>query len=67
MMFLAICSVQNVQNDRTDIFGLKISRNMPYGIDSYLPIMIFARFFRRKTCFFFGKLGQVVVRDFKKF
>ena len=51
MVFLTICSVQNVQNDRTDIFGLKISRNMPYGIDSYLSIMIFARIFRRKTRF----------------
>ena len=51
MVFLTICSVQNVQNDRTDIFGLKISRNMPYGIDSYLSIMIFAIFFRRKTRF----------------
>ena len=51
MGFLTICSVQNVQNDRTDIFGLKISRNTPYGINSYLPIMIFVRFVRRKTRF----------------
>ena len=51
MVFLTICSVQNVQNDRTNIFGLKISRNTPYGVNSYLSIMISVRIFRRKTCF----------------
>ena len=38
MVFLTICSVQNVQNDRTNIFGLKIYRNTPYGVTSYLCI-----------------------------
>ncbi len=42
-MFLAIRSVQNVQNNRTNIFGLKISRNTAYGVNSYLSIMISER------------------------
>ncbi len=48
-MFLTICSVQNVQNDRTHILGLKISRNTPYGITSYLYIMILLRIFRKEN------------------
>ena len=52
MVFLAIRSVQNVQNDRTNIFGLKISRNTPYGVTSYLGIMISVRIFRQKSAFY---------------
>jgi hypothetical protein len=49
-VFWGIRSVQNVQNDRTNIFGLKIPRNTPYGVTSYLYIMISVRFFVKK-CF----------------
>ena len=52
MVFLTICSVQNVQNDRTHIFGLKISRNTPYGVTSYLYIMISVRCFRQTSAFY---------------
>ena len=52
MVFLTICSVQNVQNDRTNIFGLKISRNTPYGVTSYLSIMISVRISRQKIAFY---------------
>ena len=49
MVFLAIHSVQNVQNDRTNLLGLKISRNTQYGMTSYLYIMIPVSFFCRKN------------------
>ncbi len=51
MVCWAIRSVQNVQNDRTNIFGLKISRNMQYGVNSYLCIMISVRFGSSKNVF----------------
>ena len=51
MVFLAIRSVQNVQNDRY-IFGLKISRNTPYGVTSYLHIMISVIIFNQKSAFY---------------
>ena len=54
MVFLTICSVQNVQNDRTNIFGLKISQNTPYGVNSYLSIMIPVKN-RREQQFFIWK------------
>ena len=44
-----IRSVQNVQNDRTHIFGLTIFRNTQYGVTSYLYIMISLRIFRQKS------------------
>ena len=52
MELWAIYSVQKVQNDRTNIFGLKISRNTPYGVTSYLYIMISVRFVRQKSAFY---------------
>ena len=61
MVFLAIRSVQNVQNDRTNIFGLKISRNTPYGVTSYLYIMISVRCFRKKSAFLKKhKMGKTI-------
>ena len=44
LMFWAIRSSQNVEKNRTVISGLKFSRNLPYGIDSSLPIMFFRPF-----------------------
>jgi hypothetical protein len=51
MVFWGIRSVQNVQNDRTNIFGLKIPRNTPYGVTSYLYIMISVRVFCQQMLF----------------
>ena len=42
--FWAIRPAQKVENDRTVIFGLQISRNTAYGVNSYLYIMIFVPF-----------------------
>ena len=49
MVFLTICSVQNVQNDRTNILGLEIYRNTSYGITSHLYMMISMRLVRQKS------------------
>ena len=41
-----------MEKTRTVILALKISPYLPYGVNSYLSIMISVRIFRQKTCFF---------------